>query len=43
LVLIIPPKQNVQTPKLNINLGSFALTIQDSVKYFGQLNSVKVS
>jgi len=35
LVLIILPKQNVQTPKLNIYLGSSALTIQDSVKYFG--------
>jgi len=35
LILIIPPKQNVQTPKLNIHLGSSALTIQDSVKYLG--------
>jgi len=33
LVLIILPKQNIQTPKLNIYLGSSALTIQDSVKY----------
>jgi len=33
LVLIISPQENVPTPKLNIHLGSSALTIQDSVKY----------
>jgi len=31
----IRPKQYVQTPKLNIYLGSFALTIQELVKYLG--------